>query len=965
MRAQPLRSLVIASTLALTGAFACGGSDEANQAASGPGRYDAVPIGSRKSVVGLAGPVDVVRDKYGMIHIRATSIIDAFRVQGYQVARDRTAQLELIRRTATGRLAEILGDAAPTLVDDDIAMRTVGLARTAKAMLDLLTPEQRGYLEAYADGISQFNARLQTGDEELPAGMLGLMPDAFAPWTAIDVLAVGRLQAFNLGYQADEEIAQSEFVDSARTKMTGARAGFLVDAVRFAPIEASSPLTGFPNDVQLTMGSRGNVKAKANANASANANANASAKANANANANAKERHDALVATRAFRHAVESARSMVGDKSLGITGSNNWVVAPGKSANGHAMLASDPHLSLSAPSVFWMVHVSVDATAPGTDPLDFAGLSFPGIPGIILGFNANIAWGATTADFDVTDVYDETLAPDGSGVVFRGATVPFEKVRETIGIKGQAPLEYDVLVVPHHGPIVPTITAQHTVAPLTGGKALSIRWTGHAPTKDLSAVFGLLRAKNVDDARVALRDFAIGAQNWVVADSAGGIFYTTQSQIPKRDKASYTWDPATFTGKIPCLVLPGDGSAEWTGAFLEEAFVPHAKNPAKGYLATANTDQVGNTHDNDPTNDKLPNGEPMYMSCWHDPGFRLGRITQRIESVGRPMTLDDMASIQGDARSAAGAQLAPHILTAIQRADAEAKTPGTHPNLAAFVASAGWKGAPIAEMKDLLQRWGAEADFDAASGLSHDDNTPVADPKEAMASRATALFNSWLVAMFHATFDDEIAAIDAPLAFDSRRMLFNLMTADRKTLKTYALANDDSVIFDDLRTTETESRDEIVLRSLVAAVDFLRVRLGADTQQWRWGRLHAIRFRSLVSIWRSLSIPADPDETFPLGFPRHGDGYNVDVAGYPLPAKLDATAAFTYSHGPTQRLVIEMDPKGPIARNALPGGNVWDSQDPHFRDEAERWRRNQNRPVPFAAADVIADAETRIVFEHP
>ena len=197
-------------------------------------------------MAGLTAPVDVVRDKYGMVHIRASSFVDAMRVQGYQCARDRTAQLELIRRTATGRLAEILGDAAPTLIDDDIAMRTVGLARTANAMLDLLSPEQRSWLDAYADGISQYNARLATGDEELPAGMLGLLPGAFAPWTATDVLAVGRLQAFNLGYQGDEEIAQSEFVEAARTKMTGTRAGFLFDTIKFAPVENVTPLSGVP-----------------------------------------------------------------------------------------------------------------------------------------------------------------------------------------------------------------------------------------------------------------------------------------------------------------------------------------------------------------------------------------------------------------------------------------------------------------------------------------------------------------------------------------------------------------------------------------------------------------------------------------------------------------------------------------------------------------------------------------------
>ncbi len=915
--------------------FSCG--DDFGSASASSGRYDAVPVTSRVSIAGLSAPVDVVRDKYGMIHIQGQTLEDALRVEGYQVARDRTVQLELIRRTATGRMAELLGDDAPGLIDSDIAMRTIGLARTAKEMVLQLSPEHRKLVDAYADGITQFNARIAAGDEEMPGGMIGWPQSAFQPWTAEDVLAVGRLQALNLGYQGDEDIEMSAFVEAARTKMTNERAGFLVDAIRFAPIDPATPLAAFPNDAQLTMGS---PRPQAPA-------------ASRTVRPHRVDR-EALVAARAFSQAVAAARRLVGDKG-GFTGSNNWMVGPGKSATGHAMIASDPHLSLSAPSVFWMVHVSVDAKDPN-EAVDFAGLSFPGIPGIILGFNANLAWGATTADYDVTDAYEETLTPDGNAVVFRGQPVPLQRVRETIQIAKGAPLEYDVLVVPHHGPIAPAITPAHGITPPSGGsKAISVRWTGHAPTKDISAVLGLLRAKNVDDARVAMRDFAIGAQNWVFADTQGNTFYTSQSRIPKRDKAAFTWDPATFGGRIPCLVLPGDGSAEWTGAFLEEAFVPHVKNPAKGWLATANTEQVGTTLDNDPTNDTLPNGEPMFMGCWHDVGFRLGRIQQRIEATPK-LSLDDMAAIQGDIRSAMGAKLAPAIVAAIDHAK-EAR-----PDLATLVASERWKNARIDEVRDLLERWSAETDFTAASGMSPDDNRPVADAKESLASRATTVFNAWLVRMFHATFDDELEAIGAPFPHDPRRMLLNVMLADAKTLKTFDATLGDSILFDDLKTPALETRDERILTSLLDALEFLDQRLGADRAQWQWGRLHTIRFNALVSLWKTLSIPPDPDPVFPNGFPRGGDGYNVDVAGYALPRALDAQASFAYTHGPTQRFVIDMSPDGPVARNALPGGNVWDSRDPHFRDEAERWRRNQNRPVPFKAADVVAEAEGGVVY---
>src|SRR5262249_44709343 len=158
---------------------------------------------------------------------------------------------------------------------------------------------------------------------------------------------------------------------------------------------------------------------------------------------------------------IGKVRKIFGDKMF--TGSNNWVVGPGLTANGHALVASDPHLSLSAPSVFWMVHVNIrDPNAP----IEFEGLSFPRIPGILLGFNHDVAWGATTADYDVTDVYTETLTADGTGVVFKGQNVPFQKVTETIAIAGRSnPYTYEVPVVPHHGPIVPTIVNHEVVPP--------------------------------------------------------------------------------------------------------------------------------------------------------------------------------------------------------------------------------------------------------------------------------------------------------------------------------------------------------------------------------------------------------------------------------------------------------------------------------------------------------------------
>jgi penicillin G amidase len=964
------RHFLVLSCLALASlAPACGGDDVtfAPKDGGGGGAFDVTvppgpdasdggdlpPITGHQSITGLKGPVDVMRDKYGTIHIYAQSAEDAFRVQGYQVSKDRTAQLEILRRSATGRLAELFGDQAPSLIDSDIAIRTVGLGRVGKQMYDALPAggDLKKWVDAYVDGINQFNVRVNAGQERYPDDMFGLRPTAFAPWTGADVLAVGRFQSFNLGYQADDEISFTQLVEGSRAKFAAGavdpnlakRVGFLNDVLRFAPIDATLAMDALPNDTTHT----GSPRAPG-------------AKAPAAKVQTPRVSAESLAATKGFTDAIKTLRHLLGDKPF--TGSNNWVVGPQLSASGHALVASDPHLSLSAPSVFWMVHINVSDPAL---PLDFSGLSFPGIPAIILGMNENIAWGATTADYDVTDVYKETLTADGSGVVFNGQPVAFQKIRETIQIAGGTSYDYDVLMVPHHGPIVPNIAGDHTVKPPLPGP-LSVRWTGHQPTHELDSVVKLVQSKSVEDARAAFRDFEVGAQNWVVADTHGDIFYTTQSQIPLRDKRAYTWTPATFSGTLPCLVLPGDGTAEWTGKFLDEAFVPHVKNPKKSYVGTANGDQYGGTLDNDPSNDLLPTNDPIYTACFHDPGFRVGRVHQHIESVGHPITVDDMAAFQADARSATGSNLAPKLLATIANAEAEKATPGSHTDLTALVADARYSAALIADVKDALGKWGTDSDYDAAAGVSLDDDTLVTDTKEATASKATVVFNAWLVRMTLAVFDDEVNALGTGYGgYDFTRGLLNLMLPAPSTLKTYDATLKDSILFDDLTTTAVvETRDQRALLSLLDALDFLKGKLGADTNGWRWGLLHRIRFSSLVSSWPTLSIPTDTDPVFPNGFPRHGDGYNIDVGGYGFGTTLAATS-FHYAHGPTQRFVVEMTPTGPVARNVLPGGEIWDSASAHFKDEAERWRRNQNRAVPFTRTDVIAAAEDHILWTSP
>jgi penicillin amidase len=154
-----------------------------------------------------------------------------------------------------------------------------------------------------------------------------------------------------------------------------------------------------------------------------------------------------------------------------------------------------------------------------------------------------------------------------------------------------------------------------------------------------------------------------------------------------------------------------------------------------------------------------------------------------------------------------------------------------------------------------------------------------------------------------------------------------------------------------------ETRDEIAIRGVLAALDYLDTRLGTDESQWRWGALHTVRFdASGVGLPDAISIPPPDDAANPNGYPRHGDYGAVDVGNFGLWSTTD----FSHGSGASQRLVVEMTPTGPHPFNALPGGQVLDPASPHHADEAALWIQNQQPAIAYDEPDVIAHFERRL-----
>ncbi len=937
MRHAPLLPLLLALTSQIP---ACGGGEDSQTRSpaatpneQGPlGERADLPVDATVALKNLSGPVDVVRDKYGRPHVYASTVADAMRVEGFLIAKDRHLQLELLRRVSEGRVAEMLGDADPGLVDTDIGFRTVGLHRVAKKQYAALPEgsELKTILDAYADGVTQAYRGIKDGSVEIPPDIGHFLKGFLTDWDGADSLAMGRLQTWLLSYDADSEIdlsaamsaLQSTFVSSASDAGVARRAGLERDLVRFAPADPATSRVGFPTTKSAKKPAvlpRPAVTAAARL---------------------------APVMT-----AMKRAKAIVAPEGFG---SNNWAVMGAKSATGHALVASDPHLSLSAPAVFYPIDLEV-ADADPQKALKVSGLAFPGIPGIILGRNEHVAWGATVAGYDVADAYAETLTPDGQAVKFKGADVPLETIEETIAVAGGAPVSYKVRVVPHHGPIQPVIREDHSVAdpdPKTG--AVSVRWTGHEATDEIAAVVGLLRAKNVDEAKTALAKFGVGAQNWMLGDTNGDILWTSHAIVPTRDPKAFAWDAATYEGTLPCMILPGDGSAEWTGVLPDE-LVPWEKNPASGWISTANNDPIGTTLDNDPSNDTLPDGAPAFLACSYDVGFREGRIHTRLGALDK-VSPDDMASIQGDHRSPMGAALATKIVEALTRAEAEKATPGTHKDLAAVVADPSYDPAKIALAKSLLEGWGKDADYSAEKGID-DDRAPLPfDQPAAKASAATLLFNVWVVRAIPRIFGDELDKAKASLGTaDKAKALLRLYGATPSELATFDAKLGDSALWDDLATPEVESRDDRTVRAVLDAVAFIDKSGGLEKA--RWGSFHTVRFASVVPVFNTYSIPRAGVVA------RHGDNFVVDASAFGLSYALTDKPKFNYTSGPTQRMVADLDPAGVKVSNALPGGNVWDLDSPHFEDEAAYWLKNQTHPIPATLDEVVAAKESRTTFK--
>ncbi|MEW5975336.1 MAG: penicillin acylase family protein [Acidobacteriota bacterium] len=562
---------------------------------------------------GLQSSVEVLRDHIGVPHIVARSLDDLLMAQGFVTAQDRLWQMELMKRLSRGKLAEIFGRVA---LESDREHRVLGFSRAVVRQVRTLSATERRYLEQFAAGVNEF---ITSSPERIPVEfeILGCKPSL---WTPEDTLL--------LNLWIGKTLTHSWEVDLMREAMAGTASP---SARRQLLAEYSSkdlPVVGFDEPGALLSGPPAPFAPPTG--------------------------QPVLQLDVGLRHRL----SRLPNHTEAVLGSNNWVLAGPRTRSGKPLLANDPHLPHSVPSVWHMTHLKV----PGV--LDVAGVTVPGMPGIVLGHNDSVAWGATNNGADVQDVFVEKLHPeDKSRYRVRNQWLPMEVHEEVILVKDEAPVKVKAFAT-RHGPVIRQLD----------NFVLSLRWTLLDDQAAVPMLFSLGTARNWSEFLQAMATYAGPVQNFVYADRSGNIGFLNAGRVPVRKRGD---------GSVP---VPGDTDEyEWTG-YIPFAEMPRTLNPESGVLVTANNRVIGTSY------------QHFFTHNWFSP-HRARRIRELIERGGR-LGPEDMLRIQNDDYSELHELIAHRILEAIDSTQGGLSAPddeGTAPPTMQF-------------LQDELQHWDARAE---------------------------------------------------------------------------------------------------------------------------------------------------------------------------------------------------------------------------------------------------------------
>lgn len=522
----------------------------------------------------ISAPVSIYRDERNVPHITAQNDLDAVAALGYLIAKERLFQIDFQTRVASGRLSEIFG--ADRVKTDQFLRRTgmmIGAERTWESV-QKNSPQTKAVLEAFTNGVNAYISGLSENDYPFEFRLLGYAPEA---WSPIKSILVNQLMAFDLTFQGQlDDVVMEEM----RGKIGDSAFQALYPNHSVLNVPQSPEAQGV---VPASKSTSGGIKT----------------------DQQAKNVHLESRAITALLAARDDAGTLFGEAAEG-KGSNNWVATGAKTRSGKPILAGDPHLGLSLPAIWYEVQMI-------TPTMNMYGVTIPGAPLIIVGYNDNVAWSPTNTGADVVDFYTVKFEDSKQKRYFQSGG--WESVEERIApirVKGGADVP-DTMRITRWGPV---ITVEN--------ETLAVRWTAHESSTILEGIWGMNHAKNLDEFTKAQQKWDVPAQNLVFADNTGNISLRSCGHYPIRKRGhgrgvhDGTTDEGAWIGRVPFDSIPG------------------SVNPERGWLESANQE---------PT----PADYPYYLNYdWGDV-WRSRRIHEFLNAA-QNLTWQDFEHFQTDVK---------------------------------------------------------------------------------------------------------------------------------------------------------------------------------------------------------------------------------------------------------------------------------------------------------------------------
>lgn len=480
------------------------------------------------SFPGLKGKADVYFDERLVPHVFAEQDADLYFIQGYLHAKFRLFQMDLQTKAAAGRASEIAG---PKAINFDKEQRRLGMVFAAEnAMKEVeKDPVTKEMFDAYTNGVNAYIGSLKEADLPLEYKLLNFKPEK---WSNLRTALLLKMMAKMLSSGTESDLAN-----------TNAKSVLLPDELKLIYPQV--------HDSLLPIVPKGTVFEKPGI-----------------------VPIQPLSADSLYFGKKEPVAAMEISKPDINNGSNNWVVAGSKTQSGAPILCNDPHLELSLPSIWYEMQLH----SPTSNSY---GVSLPGSPFIIIGFNDSIAWGVTNAQRDVKDYYEIRFRDKSKTEYwFNNQWVETELRKEEIKVKGGATV-YDTVAYTIFGPVLFDESFSNAAS---ANRNLAVRWVAHDPSNEGMTFYKLNRAKNYDDYANAIKTFECPGQNFVFASKAGDIAIWQQGKFPAR------WD------RQGLYVMPGDDSSYMWQGFIPQAENPHALNPQRGFLQSGNQRPADSTY---------------------------------------------------------------------------------------------------------------------------------------------------------------------------------------------------------------------------------------------------------------------------------------------------------------------------------------------------------------------------------